>query len=64
MDLQQTLPCPRLTVGVAYYRRKLWVYNFCIYDLNVSVGTAFIQDEVPGGQGSDEVANCVKVAAD
>ena len=33
MDLQQTLPCPRLSVGIAYYLRKLWVYNFCILDI-------------------------------
>ena len=33
MDLQQTQPVPRLSIGPAYYKRKLSLYTFCIYDL-------------------------------
>ena len=25
IDLQQTLPCPKLRVSVAYYKRKVWL---------------------------------------
>ena len=57
MDLQQTLPCPRLTAGMAYYMRKMWVYNFCIYDVTKGKASMFVWDEVTGGRGSDEVAS-------
>ena len=33
MDLQQTLPIPKMSVGQAYYMRKLLLYNFCIHNL-------------------------------
>ena len=59
MDLQQTLPCPRISTGMAYYMRKMWVYNFCIFDLQKSQGTMFVWDEVTGGRGSDEVSSCI-----
>ena len=59
MDLQQTQPCPRLSTGMAYYLRKLWVYNFCVYDVTKGKATMFVWDEVTGGRGSDEVATCL-----
>ena len=59
MDLQQTLPCPRISTGLAYYLRKLWVYNFCIHDIKKGKGTMFVWDEATGGRGSDEVASCL-----
>ena len=59
MDLQQTQPCPRVSSGMAYYLRKLWVYNFCIYDVTKGKGSMFVWDEVTGGRGSDEIASCL-----
>ena len=59
MDLQQTQPCPRVSTGMAYYLRKLWVYNFCVYDVTKGKATMFVWDEVTGGRGSDEVATCL-----
>lgn len=59
MDLQQTQPCPRVSSGMAYYLRKLWVYNFCIYDVTKGKGSMFVWDEVTGGRGSDEIATCL-----
>ena len=59
MDLQQTLPCPRISTGLAYYLRKLWVYNFCIHDIQKGKGSMFVWDEATGGRGSDEVASCL-----
>ena len=59
MDLQQTLPCPRMTAGIAYYKRKLWVYNFCIYDVTKGKASMFVWDEIKGGRGSDEVASII-----
>ncbi|KAG7176608.1 hypothetical protein Hamer_G015414 [Homarus americanus] len=34
IDLQQTLPRPRLRANNAYYKQKLWVYNFCVYNMD------------------------------
>lgn len=51
INLQQTLPCPRLGAGAAYYRRKPLVYNFCVYDFHQKEGTMFVWDEVTGRRG-------------
>ena len=59
MDLQQTLPCPRLRVSVAYYKRKIWLYNFCIYDLNKDRASMFLWDETTAKRGADEIASCI-----
>ena len=58
IDLQQTFPCPRLTTGIAYYKMKLWVYNFCIHDVKTNKSTMFIWEETSGGRGSDEIGSC------
>ena len=59
MDLQQTQPCPRVSTGLAYYLRKLWIYNFCIYDVTKGKGSMFVWDEATGGRGSEEIASCL-----
>ncbi|KAG0715199.1 hypothetical protein GWK47_012486 [Chionoecetes opilio] len=52
---------------VAFYKRKLWVYNFCIYDISLQEATMFVWDETVAGRGS-EVAICLlkwlKIKAD
>ncbi|KAG0717042.1 hypothetical protein GWK47_055240 [Chionoecetes opilio] len=58
IDLQQTLPCPRLHTGVAYYKRKMWIYNFCVYDLNKKKGNMYVW-QMTARRGSDEIGSCI-----
>lgn len=60
IDLQQTLPCPSIRTGHAYYKRKLWLYNFCIYDLNMDKANMYIWTEDTAHRGSDEIGSCIK----
>ncbi|KAG0710081.1 hypothetical protein GWK47_002595 [Chionoecetes opilio] len=39
VDLQQTLPTPRLSAGITYYKRKTWTYNLCIFNLKTEKST-------------------------
>ncbi|KAG0725379.1 Glyoxylate reductase/hydroxypyruvate reductase [Chionoecetes opilio] len=59
IDLQQILPTPKLHTSAAYYRRKLWTYNFCIHNLKTKASTMFVWDETVAKRGSIEVASCL-----
>ncbi len=58
-DLEQVLVCPRLTVGSAYYLRKLNVYNLTIFELQTKQGHCFIWNESEGRRGSNEIASAL-----
>ena len=60
IDLQQTLPTPKLSASVAYYKRKMWTYNLCIHDLKTNTSTMYVWDETKAKRGSCEVASCIK----
>lgn len=64
IDFQQTLPLPRLSTSVAYYKRKLWVYNLCIHNIKTNTSKFYVWDEATGGRGSDEIASCIKLWID
>lgn len=49
MDLQSVLLCPKSNVSALYYRTKLIVHNFTIFNLHTKDGYCFLWHE---GEGS------------
>ena len=59
IDLQQTLPVPRLNNSSSYYKSKVSLYNCCIYDLNHNRANCYLWDETMALKGSNEVNSCL-----
>ena len=59
VDLQQALPTPKLSAGVAFYKRKLSVFNLGIHDLVNNRGYMFVWDEVTARRGANEICSCL-----
>ena len=59
MDLQKVLPCPKLCVGEAFYRRKLSIYNFCIHNLKTGISHMFLWPETTAKRGASEILSCL-----
>lgn len=58
-DLEKTLPVPDLSVGEAYYKRQLWVYNLGVHSFNDDVGHMYMWHEGTASRGSQEVTSCI-----
>lgn len=59
MDLQAVLLCPKSNVSSLYYKMKLKVHNFCIYNLKTKDVYCFLWNETEGGVNSEEFATIV-----
>ena len=59
MDLQQALNTPKLSTNIAFYKRKLSTYNFCIHDYTTNTGHMFVWDQVTAKQGAAEIISCI-----
>ena len=59
VNLQQTLQCPKLSVNRAYYTRKIWLYNLCIYDIKANKPHLFLWVESEGGRDTDDICSCI-----
>lgn len=54
-DFQQNMPLPHIPCGDVFYKRQLWVYNFCINSGRTGKSHFFMYDEVTGHKGQNEV---------
>lgn len=61
MDLQQTMPLPRIITSKAFYLRQLWFYNLGIHSVSTSgeSGYFFTWTEDVAGRGSQEVTSAL-----
>lgn len=59
MDLQSTLLCPMLKASAIYYKKKLVVHNFTLYNLKTKDGYCFIWNEVEGHVTANEFSSII-----
>jgi hypothetical protein len=58
-DLQAVLQTPCGDVNMFYYKRKLGVYNFTIYDTSSRDGHCFLWNEEQAKRGAIEISSCL-----
>ncbi|KAF0746515.1 Uncharacterized protein FWK35_00025276, partial [Aphis craccivora] len=58
-DLQSVLLCPKSNVSSLYYKTKLIVHNFTIYDIKKKLGYCFLWNESEGGQSANEFTTII-----
>ncbi|KAI4463263.1 dna-directed rna polymerases i ii and iii subunit rpabc2 [Holotrichia oblita] len=54
-DYQQNMPLPHTPSGDVFYKRQLWVYNFCVHSAKTSESKFYMYDEITAKKGSNEV---------
>lgn len=59
MDLQSILLSPKLITSQAYYKQKLQVHNFTIYNLKDGEVTLYVWHEANGGVTANEFTSCI-----
>lgn len=57
MDLQSVLLAPKSKVSLMYYKTKLAVHNFTIYDIKSNDGYCFLWSEIEGSVGANEFSS-------
>lgn len=57
MDLQSVLLCPKSTVSAMYYKTKLVVHNFTVYDLKTQNGYCYLWNEAEGALTANEFSS-------
>lgn len=59
IDMQKVLTIPHSQVGVQYYKTKLKLFNFTIFDMYKLQGYCFIWNKTIAAKGTDEVSSCL-----
>ena len=59
-DLQQALPMPLITTGIALYKRQLCTYNTGIHDCNTEKGYMCVwSGKMSQEEGTSEIGSCL-----
>ncbi|CAH0767778.1 unnamed protein product [Bemisia tabaci] len=58
-SLQKILPSPSPACNKAYYARQLYLYNFCIHDLQSGDAIMYLWHEGLAGRGPEQIASCL-----
>lgn len=58
-DFKKVLVTPKTEASCMYYKRKLSVYNFTIYEVGSHQGVCYVWSEHEANRGSCEVASCL-----
>ena len=59
MDLQSLLLCPKLQASALYYKMKLGVHNFTIYNMASHAAKNYLWHEGEAGLSASEFASCI-----
>jgi hypothetical protein len=59
MDVQKVLLSPMLNASALYYKTKLIVHNFTVYDLTTHVVTCYLFDETEAELKASSFATCI-----
>ncbi len=59
MDLQSVLLSPKTLASAMYYKTKLQVHNFSIYELGTKNVELYVWDESEGGVTANEFVSCI-----
>ncbi|KAI2652625.1 Bifunctional protein FolD [Labeo rohita] len=59
MDLQALLLCPKLKASALYYKTKLAVHNFTVYNMLTHSATCYVWHEGEGSLSASEFASCI-----
>lgn len=60
-DLQQVLSAPKTEVGIAYYKLKMSVFNFTIFNLASKKAFCYMWHECIAKRGSSEIGSCLLI---
>ncbi|XP_025192024.1 LOW QUALITY PROTEIN: uncharacterized protein LOC112592227 [Melanaphis sacchari] len=58
-DFQQNMPLPHIPCGDVFYKRQIWVYNFCIYSGKTGKSYHYMYDELTGKKGQNDVISFI-----
>ncbi len=59
-DFEKNLPLPLTNLGQEYYKRQLWLHNFCVHDVGSGEATMFLYAEHYANKGPNEVISCLQ----